>query len=490
MRNKGSLVSMLAFTLAASPGWAAPATSDGAKAIAQGYAEWFSQAVVDKGLVSVTPQGDDYLVAWDLQRIVDLTKPAPDAVKVDKFSYVLTPTGDDAWTVKTDHFPSIAFNVATEKGKVAGTVDLSGFRLDTTYNGKLPQFLLSTLAATLMSAKIHVAEANGPSDVDLKEAGLAIETKAKSMEVGIDLSINQSIRNLTEIVTVAPGAKDSKETPVKVTFTAGAATSDATFAALRANEIGVLWKYAVAHGQDANPAPDMKAKVSAVLPLWNDFRANAAISDMTLDLPTPMMPIHAELKGLSETVALSGFTPHASAEIGVKLTDLSATMAMLPDWSKSVQPASLDIDLKVTVDGMDQVARLAIDDPNFGGKGDLTEETQEKIKTILMNGHPRLTISPGRFATPTLELTYEGEVIAEADQPTGHFTIGANGLDKTQALIQEIAKDMPDAQSALLVVAFIKGLATTGGDGRLVWKVEVNADGGVTVNGNPMPTGK
>ena len=49
-------------------GFAAPATSDGAKAIEQGYADYFGKAVVDKGIVSVSPDGDDYVVAWDLRR--------------------------------------------------------------------------------------------------------------------------------------------------------------------------------------------------------------------------------------------------------------------------------------------------------------------------------------------------------------------------------------------------------------------------------------
>jgi len=487
VRASSLLSASVLFTLAASTGWAAPATEDGAKAIAQGYAAYLTQGVIDKGLVSVTPQGDDYLVSWDLQKIIDLAKPPPGTLTVDKFSYVLTLAGDDAWTVKSEHFPPVKFDVTTEKGKMAGTFDLSGFHLDTAYDGKLSEFLTSTALAALLSAKINVVESEGPGDIDVSEAGLAISTRGKAAQDGVDVSIVQTIKNLNETVT---SSDPNGGGPLKMTFTGGAGTSEASFAALKAREIGDLWKFVVAHADEGHPPPEVKTRVGATLPLWNDFRVSAELRDLAADIVTPMVPVHAEMKGLAESFAMSGFAAHSYAEVGVKITDLTTKIAMLPPWSASVQPASLDIDMKVTVDGLDQVAQLALNDPGFGGMGDLSEATRNKIRDVVLNGHPKLTIAPGRFATPALEISYEGEVVKDGEKPAGHFVLSANGLDKTQALIQEIAKSIPDAQQALLALAFIKGLATTGPDGRLVWKIEFTGDGVVTINGNPMPTGE
>jgi hypothetical protein len=486
MRAGNYLPTAMLFALAACPALAAPATSDGAKAIAQGYAAWFSQAVVDKELVVVAPQGDDYLVTWDVQKIIDLAKPPPDSLKIDKFSYLLTPTGDEAWKVSAEHFPTVAFNVPTDKGRVVGTFDLSGFHLNTAYDGKIPQFLLSTTLVTLLSARFHMRDAEGPGDIDFTEAGLVAEAKAVTAESGIDFSINQTMKSFSETVT---GPTDKGSPPFKMTFNAGETTSQANFSAFKAREIGDLWKYGIAH-ESAIPPPDLRDRVGAILPVWNDFHVTTDIHDLALDAEIPMAPFHAELKGFSEVVAMSGLSPHAFAEVGLKLTDVSAKMALLPIWAASVQPASLDVDVKVTVDGMDQVARIALDDPNFGGKGDLSPETQDRISAILLKGHPRLVIAPGRFATPVLEIAYEGEVASQGAVPEGTFTISANGLDKTQALIQEIAKTIPDAQQGLLVLAFVKGLANSGADGRLVWKIEMAPNGAVTINGTPLPTDK
>jgi hypothetical protein len=148
------------------------------------------------------------------------------------------------------------------------------------------------------------------------------------------------------------------------------------------------------------------------------------------------------------------------------------------------------LDLRLTGKGLDEVAELALDDPNFGDKGDLSPETQDKISQVLLAGRPKVALSPGRFTTPMLDLAFEGEASADTGAPSARFTFSADGLDKTIALLGEIARTEPDLRTAVLGVTFLKGLAATGPDGRLVWKVEVTQSGEVVVNGTPLPSDK
>jgi hypothetical protein len=486
MRAPFPVATAVVLLASGAPCLAAGATADGAKAIAASYAAWFTPAVVDKGIVAVAPQGDDYLVTWDLQKLIDLADPAPDVIKIDKFAYTLTPKGDDAWSVKADHFPSVSFDVSTDKGKMKGTIDLSGFRVDTTYDGKAQQFLSSVIAATLVTGKFHFDDpSNAGGDVDLNENGIAAEFKGGKATSGADYSFSQTMKSVTE--TISAPADPKSKTPVKMTFTMGGVTSDGTVTALRSKEIGDLWKLAAASGPDAGPPPDLKDRITAMLPLWNDFRVKAEVKDMAFDADIPATPVHVEMKSLSEVVALTGFTPHAAAEFGMTIADFSAKVAMLPPWSNSIQPLSFDFDVKLAVDGMDEAARVALADPQFFEKSGPTDETKAKVQEILMKGHPHVVIAPGRFKTPTLDLTYEGDVAVTGETPTGHFTVTAGGLDKTQALIQEIGKDAPEAQQVMMGFALVKGLASTGADGRLTWKIELGANGAVTINGQPMP---
>ena len=470
----------------ASAGLAAPATSDGAKAIEQGYVEYFGKAVVDKGIVSVTPDGEDYLVSWDLQKAFDLIGPPEGALRIAQFSYTLTPEDDGDWTAKADGFPSLTFDVPTDKGKVTGTLDLGGFRLETAYRAAQADFLRSLLSADTLAAKFHVPDGARGDDLDLAESGISVETRAKTSDsgAGVDVALAQSVKNLTETVVAPP--PDDQGPPVEVTYTVGGFGGGAAISGLRAREIGDFWKFVVAHVEDADPPAELKQSIRAMLPLWNSLQANAEIHDVTLQMPM----IEATLKTLDETIALSGFTADGAAEIGVKIDQLAFKSPFLPPWAGSLSPASFALDLRVADKGLDEVARLALDDPSFGGKGDLSPETQDKISAVLLAGRPKLTLAPGRLTTPTLDLAFEGEASTDTGAPSGHFVFSADGLDKTIALLEDVAKSEPDLQSAVLGVTFIKGLATTGPDGRLTWNVDVSEAGDVTVNGTLLTTAK
>ena len=139
--------------------------------------------------------------------------------------------------------------------------------------------------------------------------------------------------------------------------------------------------------------------------------------------------------------------------------------------------------------GVDQAVQVALADPAFGEGGELSSETQAKIDAALLAGDPKLILAPGRLTMPALDLAFEGEATMIGGASGGHFTVSADSLDKTFDLLQEIAKSEPQAQTAILGVTYLKGLAKTAPDGRLVWKIDIDATG-VLVNGEPLPTGK
>lgn len=484
MRARWSLP--IFFLLAAfSTARAEPATSEGARAIEQGYIDYFGKAVIDKGIVTVTPSGEDYVVSWDLQKAIDLADAHEMSLRADPLVYTLT-RRDGGWTVRADHLPSLAIGMPTDKGRLNGAVDFSGFHTETLFDAGRKDFLRSIAAADALTMKFHVGEPTQRADIDIVESGLSSETRVKTPEngAGVDIAMAQSVTHLTETVVSAPSESDSA--PTKVAYDVATLGGQLAISGLRAREIADLWKYVVAHAQDPQAPPDIKLRVHTILPLWNDIRAGADMHDLALNTPIG----EARLKTFGETLLLTGFTADAAAEIGLKIDELAFKSAMLPDWADRFSPASLTLGLRVADRGLDKVAELALADPNFGDKGDISPETQDKIDEILLSGDPKLVLSPSRLTTPFVDLAMEGEAAFEAGSPKGRFTISADGLDKTIALIGEVAKSMPDAENIALAVALIKGLATTGPDGRLVWKVEVSSSGEVTVNGTPLPTGK
>lgn len=478
--------SILVLVAGASPALAEPATPDGAKAIEQAYIDYFSKAVIDKGIVTVTPSGEDYVVAWDIRKALDLAGAPAGALRVAPFSYTLTPQGGGAWTVRADHVPGVDFDAPTDKGRVEGAVKLPGFRFKAAFDPAQTDFLRSMLGADALTAKFRIADTSQRADVDLAESDLSVETRAKASDsgAGVDLAFAQSLRGLTETVVSTPA--DDQGAPVKVSYEVGGVLGGLTVSGLRAREIGDLWKDIVAHADQPDAPADLKQRVRATLPLWNDVHAEAEIHDLALQTPF----FEAKLRTLGERLGLSGFTAEGAAELGVRLDGLAFQSTALPPWAGSLSPVSLDLSLRVVDQGLDKAAQLALDDPAFGEKGDLSAETQEKIANVLLAGRPKLILKPGKLTTPIVDLAFEGETVVEAGAPVGHFTISADSLDKTIALLQEVAKSEPDAQSMALGVVFVKGLAVAGPDGRLVWKVDLTSSGEVMVNGSPLPTGK
>jgi hypothetical protein len=462
---------------------AASATTEGAQAILQGYAAYFSQAVVDKGIVTAEPRGDDYLVTWNLQKALEAANAPTGAFHVDSFSYVLTPGAGEAWNVKADHFPHVAFDVATDKGQASGSFAFDGFHLDNAYDPQAAEFLRSTIGVDNMTGAFHVAEDAQVSDFKFSQDALSLETRAKPSAdgAGIDVAAAQAFKSLTETIS-APEPDGGP--PAEMTYTVGGAVSGATLTGLRAKEIGELWKSLVAHADQPGPPSDLKALLQSILPLWQEIRTDAKLDDLQFQLPFGT----ATMKSLGESVDLSGFTPSGFAEFDLKLQDLEVSSTLLPGWVSSLSPASFDLSVRLTGEDWDKAARIALDDPHFGESGELSSETSDQITQVLLAGHPKVVLTPGHLKIPPLDLAFEGEASVASGAPTAHFNVSADSLDKTIALLEDFAKVQPEAQSALLVVTLLKGLATTDAGGRLVWEIESNG-GAVTVNGSPLPTG-
>ena len=478
-----TLLPPLIVIAAASPAFASPATSDGARRLEQSYADYLTRAVVDKGVVSVTPDGDDYVVAWDFEKGIVLLGADPGALKAARFSYRLTSTDDGAWRLAADGFPTLTIDAPTDAGRMTGTFELRGFGLQGAYDPAQSEFLRAKLGVDLAHAKFKVADMQQTADTDAAETGIVGETRAKSAAdgAGVDVASVHSITSLTETIV---GAAADGSGPTALTYSVGGGVGEVTLAGLRAKEIAECWKYVVAHGDEAPVPHEFDDKLRAALPLWTNLKVVGKLSDFAMKAPFGQ----AKAKSVAETIALSGLTAPATAEFGVQVDGVTIDLPQAPPWAAKLTPASVNFDLKFSGGGFDRAAQIALDDPSFAASGDLSPEAQEKIDAALFGGNPKLTLAPGRFSTPTLDLAYEGDASAVGGEPRGRLVVSADGLDKTLALLQEIVGSAPEAEAAILSLTYAKGLAKTGPDGRLTWTIEF-AGGDVSVNGSPLPMG-
>ena len=459
---------------------AEPATPEGAKAIEQSYAAYLTAEVTQKGLVTVTPDGDSYRVRWDLQKIADSGGDASDALTIEPLEYRLTPQANGGWTLRSDHFPRISFHHSTEKDNSAASLDLSGYSLESVYDPTQTEFLRSKASADKVTSDLQTADGGKSGDVKNEQQSMRFETRARNASggPGVDVALAEAFAGMTQNVAAPPeGASVGS-----YVYSNGGGAGEALLTGLRAKEMADLWKFAVAHMSDQEMPADFKTRVATILPLWDNLKIGLRAVDFRFDSPAG----GATMKSLTQDLALTGLVADGQAEFGLAFDDLEVNSPMAPAWASSLFPASIDLHLHFSDHGWDEAARLALADANFGREGDLTPETQSKIEEKLMAGDPKLRVPPGRLKLPTIDLTFEGEAALAGGLPAGHAKLTADSLDKTLALLQEINKTEPQTESAILSLTLMKGLAKTGDDGRLVWEVDITGNGAINVNGTPL----
>jgi hypothetical protein len=466
----------------------AAATAEGAKALVDSYAAYLSREAIDEGIVAVAPRDDDYVVTWDLQKAIDRAPPSDDKVRIDPFSYVLSPGTEGGWAISADKFPSIGLDVANGAGRMIGRIDVVGFSLKSVYDSSATEWSKTSLGGNTIAMKFHFTDPGQGEDESFAVASPALDVRARNAAYGSGVDVAAAYQNATVSgsITVPNGAETA---PMTVAIGSSGDTGTYAIEGLRGREIGDFWKFVVARADatpSTPPSPDeLRSQLGAILPGWRRLGAELTDNDFTVTSPL----FSASTKSFQQSFAISGLTSEGGAQFGLKIADLSFASPVAPEWFASVVPASFAFDSHLALRDLDKIAELALADSGFGS-GDLTPETREKMGETLLAGHPTLALAlaPGRFKTPLIEVAFQGDISVDPTAPGGKVVISADSLDKTAALLQEISPTLPAAREALLGLAFVKGLATTDPTGRLVWEIEVK-HGDVTVNGTPMPKG-
>ena len=158
MRRRLLPLISLPLALGAAAAMAEPATPDGAKAMANAYAAYFSPAVLENGILAIATQGDDYVVTWDLGKALEESKPEAQQIKISPFVYRVTPTLDGGWLARADALPKISIGPTKPDSGDGGEIAFDGFRFEGLYDPEAADFFRSKLA--LGALKVDVLWAN------------------------------------------------------------------------------------------------------------------------------------------------------------------------------------------------------------------------------------------------------------------------------------------------------------------------------------------
>jgi hypothetical protein len=483
MRRHYLSASLFALLVAATPVRAQPATSEGAKALAESFALYFGHGALDQGIIAVTPQGEDYKVVIDLQKAVDQLGLPPGTATLGAMSILTTPQPGDKWKVAMDGFPNLALHMSTPDGDVTGSLASTGYKFEGVYDPKLAAFLTAKGSIDLIDLKYSAQGA----DASLQEEGIAFDVTSTDAGNGaVNATTHQTMKGLSETVKASSNGKQGGAgLPITISYKVGPMTGDASIEAMHGRAMLDLWAYLVSLGgpQEALEHQDeLKEKLSAIFPIWNDLKVTVALNGITAGLPFGEI----KMNSFSEKIAMSGLVPHGELGLGLRFEGLSLPPGLLPAWAGPLLPNLFDSDVKFTLEGLDEIAKTALEEADFSDDPPLSDDAQEKLGELWHGGHPKLLVDGLKLTSPSYDIAAQGELAITDPKPTGKFTITIDGFDKAFAIVQSAAKSEPMAQQALPGLALVKGLAKAGPNGKLSWEIALDADGGVSVNGQKM----
>jgi len=466
--------------------WVGAAHADGtaaqaARAFEESYAAYFGRTVLDKGIVKATADGASVVVVWDLQKAAEALDAPPNALKIGPFSYRLTPGDDGVWTLNSDALPRIEFDAPQDRERVRGVFDFDGFALEGRWDPNREPFLTSRLKLAALNCDLTNLDPDNATRVHIAESDITFDLRAQSaVNGGVDVAMANAAGAMSETVRIGDAPPDASNF---VAIDASGASGVVAASALKAQEIGQFWRYAVAHQDDRPAARRAFELANAALPLWNEIGGQAVLRGVKARSTLGA----ADIKSLGESFTSSGLVDEGKLQFGFDFQDLAVNFPGAPPWAASLTPASLKIAFGVSDSGVGKAARLLLTDPS-AGNGGVSPETSEAMDRAIRDGHPKLILAPSRLKTPAIDLAFQGEAELKPEIKSARLKVSADSLDKAMAIVADLAQDQPDMRQALLTLSLFKGLAKTDADGRMSWDVVVEGDA-VSVNGAPLSGG-
>ncbi|CAM5767631.1 hypothetical protein LMIY3S_02227 [Labrys miyagiensis] len=476
-RNLASLAmlkgTLLAATLLTAPAFAQNASADGAKQLQDSLTKTFGPALFEKGILSITAQGSAYAVKLDLNPAFEHAKKNGVTVSIDPLTYMATPNADGTYAVTSESPFNYSF-AKTEGEDQASAKFSASCKSSGTFDPKIAIF--SNYETSCPSASMTV---NSPeNDVSVSTGAISSKiTGAAGSAGGVTISTAGTVADFVETIT-------GKDKPLSIKVTAKQATSDGSVENFQVGAaIELIGIAAKAGNKDELAAQqnEIKQKLLAALPLWNNLAGKATLSGVNVE--TPIGPV--ALDSFEESVGLTGAVKQASYGIGIKYSGLKLPEnPAIPSWAGPLIPAQGNIDVKFEGVDLDALARLAIQNFDVTKEPPIPDEVTAQALQIVMGGQPRVTLSPSTFSAPAGALSAEGSMNVFPNKK-GTVTISTSDLDKlSDALGKAQIPNMP------MLVAFAKGLAKSGADGKATWAIDFDGDTkAVSINGQVLNPG-
>ena len=473
----GAALVGLALTSQAS---ATPATQEGAKAITEGLARYLGKTLIDKGVVTVKPNGDSYDVTYAFDS-AKMGMPADGPqIQLGPLTAQITPKDDGTYAYTANHL----LVDLTYKDPKAGAPIEFGEHLKNCVGGGVFDTKSMVFLSQNMTCDSAVLTMRSPiEDVDATLGKLTFIGTAKAGSNGdVDFTMSGDMFDLVETITV----KDPKNPTPPVAMRSDRVHQEASFTGIRNMQILDVLAYFAGHNFDIGKAEQSEArtKLKAVLPLWQSVTGDMRYENLSVGTPKGIVKIAA----VDSKLASTGAIKDARISTTLAMSGLELPDGLVPDWAETLVPKDATINLKLTGVDLDTMAGKVIGTvgtPKTPGQADALKSA---LLMSLLSSSPHLAFEQSVTA-PAFDVKGQGDTTLMPSQQ-GKATISASSLDAIMTALGNASVTAPSAQQGMMGLAFLKGLAKAGPDGRLIWDIDFDsATKKVTVNGQSFGPG-
>jgi len=471
------ILAVLPVLFLASPSAAQTVDAQGAKQLADAFARYIGRQAFDSKVVAVAAEGDAYRITLDFKALAALF-PDRKLVKLDfaPYSMLVRPLAGGTWDVSSGLDWKGSFEANGEKGRQTMEFAIPGGTFTGTYDPALAAFTSASGSFSGMTMKSR----NATETVDMTSGAGSYElTGAAASGGGVDFTLKEDIAGFVESILI-----DEPESGLKLPFTlrAPGMSVEANGKGVRSKPLLDLLAFAVANGDDEKIKTDqaeLKSLLTAALPVWERVDGSYAFTDFAVESPVGLFGA----KTLSASFGADGVSTSGALNYSLKARGLVLPKLVLPKWTFPFLPTDFDLNFGGAGIDLDSMARKSIENFDLNKEPALSEEFGDALVADFLAKKPRVVIGRSSIGNADIEVTMEGDMTFEGEQPDADVTFSAKGYDRIVSALQDAAKEQPEIAQYVPVALTVKGFGKTLADGRIEWTVNARADGSVAVNG-------
>jgi hypothetical protein len=463
-----------------------PATPAGAAALTQLYKTYIGADPAQSGF-SITPEGADYLVSFDLATLYAPLAKAGLKFDAAKITLKLFAQDDGAWRVERGDMPTIVWHDQNNGVATDNAMAFTGLNSAIVYDPAIGGPRTGQFSADKISFAMH--RPNVDQNVDA--AGLKGTVVGKGEPGGAyGATVHETIDSVGFALAANPKVAEPKSIteakPVMILGKTGAGQVDLQLDGWKTKPLLDVKAFTVAHPKPADLAANADAFKALLAPLvasQPSLAEHFGANSIAIDAPQGRIGIDKA----SGAIGVNVKGPASEFEERIAISGLTLPPTLAPAMFRDLIPTAFDIGVKLTGFDLNAAMQEIVADMRVGGDGPLlAKEDNDKVTAKLLGAGPLvIDIPPSTLVAPQINLAFDGRIqYRQGAKPTGKITLHMRDFDKTVSALKGLG---PDAEQKYIpMLAMAKGLAKTEDDGALSWVGELGSDGTMKVNGLPL----